>query len=59
MKLSLDKLWDHRKKYKELAATRGVKLTFMAYMVKALAVIMKEFPIFNSSVDMQKSNDRL
>lgn len=49
----VDKLWDHRKKYKELAATRGVKLTFMAYMVKALAVIMKEFPIFNSSVDMQ------
>lgn len=49
----VDKLWDHRKKYKELAATRGVKLTFMAYMVKVLAVIMKEFPIFNSSVDMQ------
>ena len=49
----VDKLWDHRKKYKELSATRGVKLTFMAYMVKALAVIMKEFPIFNSSVDMQ------
>lgn len=49
----VDKLWDHRKKYKELAATRGVKLTFMAYMVKALAVIMKEFPIFNSSVNMQ------
>lgn len=49
----VDKLWDHRKKYKELAAKRGVKLTFMAYMVKALAVILKEYPIFNSSVNMQ------
>ena len=50
----VDKLWAHRKKYKELAAERDVRLTFMAYMVKALAVVMKEFPIFNSSVDMDK-----
>lgn len=49
----VDDLWDHRNKYKEMAAKRGVKLTFMAYMVKALAVIMKEYPVLNSSVDMQ------
>ncbi|MFR0514684.1 2-oxo acid dehydrogenase subunit E2 [Limosilactobacillus mucosae] len=48
----VDKLWDHRKKYKELAKDHGVHLTFMAYMTKALAVILKEFPIFNSMVDM-------
>lgn len=48
----VDKLWDHRKKYKELAAERGAKLTFMAYMTKALAVLMKEFPVLNAKVDM-------
>lgn len=50
--VNVDKLWDHRKKYKELAASHDVHLTFMAYMTKALAVIMKEFPAFNSKVDM-------
>ena len=50
--VNVDKLWDHRKKYKELAKEHGVHLTFMAYMTKALAVIMKEFPVFNATVDM-------
>ena len=48
----VDQLWDHRKHYKELAKEHGVHLTFMAYMVKALAVVMKEFPVFNAIVDM-------
>ncbi|WP_025020813.1 2-oxo acid dehydrogenase subunit E2 [Ligilactobacillus equi] len=48
----VDKLWNHRKKYKELAASHDVKLTFLAYVVKALSVVMKEYPIFNSTVDM-------
>lgn len=51
--VNVDKLWDHRQKYKALAAERGVHLTFMAYVVKALAIVMREFPVFNSSVDMQ------
>ena len=50
--VNVDRLWDHRKKYKEMAKERGVHLTFMAYMTKALAVIMKEFPVFNATVDM-------
>lgn len=51
--VTVDKLWDHRKKYKELAKKHGVHLTFMAYLVKALAAIMKEYPVFNAKVDMQ------
>ena len=51
----VDKLWAHRKKYKELAASRDVKLTFLAYIVKALAVVMKEYPVFTSSVDMDNN----
>lgn len=50
--VNVEKLWDHRKKYKVMAADRGIHLTFMAYMTKALAVIMREFPVFNSKVDM-------
>lgn len=49
----VDKMWDHRKKYKELAASKDVHLTFLAYVTKALAVVLKEFPIFNSQVDME------
>ncbi|MCI1922497.1 MAG: 2-oxo acid dehydrogenase subunit E2 [Liquorilactobacillus nagelii] len=48
----VDKLWDHRKKYKQLATDKGVHLTFLAYVVKALSLVMKEYPIFNSQVDM-------
>lgn len=48
----VDKLWDHRKKYKQLAADQGVHLTFMAYLTKALAEVMKEYPILNAKVDM-------
>ncbi|WP_295746630.1 dihydrolipoamide acetyltransferase family protein [uncultured Limosilactobacillus sp.] len=50
--VDVDQLWDHRKKYKELAKKHGVHLTFMAYLVKALAAIMKEYPVFNAKVDM-------
>lgn len=49
----VDDLWNHRKQYKTIAQDRGVHLTFLSYMVKALAVVMKEFPILNSSVDMK------
>ncbi|WP_281165370.1 dihydrolipoamide acetyltransferase family protein [Liquorilactobacillus sicerae] len=49
----VDQLWKHRKKYKELAAKREVHLTFLAYVVKALALVMKEFPILNSQVDLE------
>lgn len=52
--VNVDQLWDHRNKYKELASKHGVHLTFMAYLTKALAVIMKEFPVFNAIVDMDQ-----
>ncbi|KRN89386.1 2-oxo acid dehydrogenase subunit E2 [Ligilactobacillus ceti] len=49
----VDKLWDHRKKYKAVAQAKEVHLTFMPYMVKALAIVLKEFPDFNAQVDME------
>lgn len=50
----VDQLWNHRNLYKEKAAKKGIHLTFMPYIVKALAIVAKEFPILNATVDMDK-----
>lgn len=44
-------LVDHRLRMKEFAANEEVKLTFLPYVVKALAAVAKKFPTLNSSVD--------
>lgn len=49
--VEVSKLWDHRKKFKEVAASQGVKLTFLPYVVKALTVVMQKYPILNASID--------
>ena len=41
----------HRKKFKEIAAEKGVKLTYLPYVVKALVSTLREFPEFNRSFD--------
>ncbi|MBS4177273.1 dihydrolipoamide acetyltransferase family protein [Lederbergia citrea] len=41
----------HRKKFKEVAAEKNIKLTFLPYIVKALVSAMREFPILNTSID--------
>lgn len=41
----------HRKKFKELAAEQGVKLTYLPYVVKALVATLRKFPEFNRSLD--------
>ncbi len=40
-----------RKRYREKAGPDGVKLTVTAFVVKAVAGLLKEFPQFNSSLD--------
>ena len=47
-------LWDHRKKFKEVAAENGTKLTFLPYVVKALIATVKKFPVLNASIDDAK-----
>ncbi|WP_298647246.1 2-oxo acid dehydrogenase subunit E2 [uncultured Granulicatella sp.] len=49
--VEVSKLWDHRKKFKDVAVAQGTKLTFLPYVVKALAVAMKKFPVLNASID--------
>lgn len=41
----------HRKRYKELALERGIKLTYLPYVVKALISASKKYPILNAAVD--------
>lgn len=49
--LDVSKLVEFRNEYKEMAKTEGVKLTYMAFIIKALVKSIKEYPIFNSSFD--------
>ncbi|HHY73917.1 MAG TPA: 2-oxo acid dehydrogenase subunit E2 [Bacillus bacterium] len=41
----------HRKKFKTVAAEKGIKLTYLPYVVKALVSALREYPALNSSID--------
>ncbi|MCM3453122.1 2-oxo acid dehydrogenase subunit E2 [Heyndrickxia oleronia] len=49
--IDVTKLVAHRKKFKEVAAEKGIKLTFLPYVVKALVSALREFPTLNTSID--------
>ncbi|HFJ6844003.1 TPA: dihydrolipoyllysine-residue acetyltransferase [Enterococcus faecium] len=49
--VELSKLWDNRKRFKEVAAANGTKLTFLPYVVKALTATVKKYPVLNASID--------
>ncbi|MGO4887953.1 dihydrolipoamide acetyltransferase family protein [Anaerobacillus sp. MEB173] len=41
----------HRKKFKNVAADKGIKLTYLPYVVKALTSALREYPTLNASID--------
>lgn len=47
----VSELVELRQSQKEMAIAHGTKLTFMPFIIKALTLTLKEFPIFNSSFD--------
>ena len=47
----VDKLWEHRKNFKDVAAEQGTKLTFLPYVVKAVVSALKKYPELNTSID--------
>ncbi|EOS8023574.1 dihydrolipoyllysine-residue acetyltransferase [Enterococcus faecium] len=49
--VEVSKLWDNRKRFKEVAAANGTKLTFLPYVVKALTATIKKYPVLNASID--------
>ncbi|MDN6029478.1 MAG: 2-oxo acid dehydrogenase subunit E2 [Lactococcus plantarum] len=53
--VEVSKLMAHRATFKEVALKQDVKLTYMAYVAKALAAMVKHFPDLNAHVDMAKS----
>ncbi len=53
----VDKLVELRNKVKEQAAAQNIKLTYMAFVMKAAVLALKKFPHFNASFDQE--NDRM
>ena len=49
--IDVTKLVAHRKKFKDVAASKGIKLTFLPYVVKALTSALREYPVLNTSID--------
>jgi pyruvate dehydrogenase E2 component (dihydrolipoamide acetyltransferase) len=53
----VDKLVDLRDKVKTQAAAQNIKLTYMAFIMKAVVIALKKFPNFNASFDQE--NERM
>lgn len=44
-------LVEHRSKSKQYAADKGIKLTYLPYIVKAVVAVLKKYPILNASIN--------
>ncbi|MBA4536967.1 2-oxo acid dehydrogenase subunit E2 [Bacillus aquiflavi] len=49
--VNVDALVKHRTKFKKHAEIQGIKLTYLAYIVKALTLTLKSYPLLNASLD--------
>ncbi|MCL2114097.1 MAG: 2-oxo acid dehydrogenase subunit E2 [Streptococcaceae bacterium] len=52
--VEVSKLVKHRAGFKDIAAKQEIKLTYLAYVAKALATTAHKFPDINASVDYEK-----
>jgi len=50
-KVNVEKLVEHRDKFKVIAAEQDIKLTFTPYFVKALTAVLARYPELNASID--------
>ncbi|KAB1660482.1 2-oxo acid dehydrogenase subunit E2 [Pseudoclavibacter sp. CFCC 13796] len=50
--VEISALLAHRKTYKQLAVERDIHLTPLAYIVKALVAVLKQFPDLNTRLDL-------
>jgi len=53
--VDVSKLVEFRKSMKPLAEKKGIKLTYLPFIIKALAAAAREFPILNASLDDEKN----
>ncbi len=49
--INVSALVNFRNEQKGLAESKGIKLTYMAFIMRAVLLAIKEYPIFNSSFD--------
>ncbi|GMF09686.1 unnamed protein product [Phytophthora lilii] len=49
--IRMDALYDLRKELKPLAEARGVKLSFMPFIIKAASLALKQYPMLNATVN--------
>ena len=55
-KIDMTKLWDFRSKIKDKVFKKtGIKITFLAFIVKALAIAIKKYPNMNAIYDDKTS----
>ncbi len=52
--VDMTELVEFRAKAKEMAAKKGIKLSFMPFFFKALTTALKEFPYLNAQIDDEK-----
>lgn len=51
---NVTKLVSHRQRVKPFANEEGIKLTYLAYVVKALTDVLKKYPMLNASLDDER-----
>jgi pyruvate dehydrogenase E2 component (dihydrolipoamide acetyltransferase) len=55
--VNVEKLVELRNEVKKTAEAEGIKLTYMAFVMKAVVLALKKYPFFNASFDQE--NDRM
>lgn len=50
-RVNVEKLVEHRERFKVIAKEEGIKLTYTAYFVKALTAVLARYPELNASID--------
>ncbi len=55
--VEVSRLIAHRNRFKEVASNQDIKLTYLAYMSKAVIAVLRKYPILNASVD--EANDEI
>ncbi|HIQ12881.1 MAG TPA: 2-oxo acid dehydrogenase subunit E2 [Thermoprotei archaeon] len=52
--VDVTELWSLRERVKKYGADRGVKITILPFIIKAVISALKEYPLLNSSVDDER-----
>lgn len=49
--IDVTKLMAHRSKFKAIALEQEIRLTYLAYIVKAVVAVVRKYPVLNASID--------